>query len=71
MLDNQKVPRRGSPPVIPSWVKVLVICSILLILIVAFLHLMGFGFGSHGASPNPLDDFVGHAAIMQQRVQQA
>ena len=71
MAQNQKTPGHGSPPVIPSWLKVLVISFILLILIVVFLHLMGFGFGSHGATPNPLDDFVGYAAIMQQRIQQA
>lgn len=71
MAQNQKTPGHGSPPVIPSWVKVLVISFILLILIVVFLHLMGFGFGSHGASRNPLDDFVCYAAITQQSVQQA
>ena len=70
MAQNQKTPGRGSPPVFPGWVKVLVISFILLMLIVVILHLMGFGFGSHGASRNPLDDFVGYAAITQQIVQQ-
>ena len=52
MLDNQKVPRRGSPPGMPGWVKRIIILFIVLIVAVVVLHLMGFGFGSHGAINN-------------------
>lgn len=49
MLDNQKVPGHGSPPGLPRWVKVLIILFIVLVAAVVVLHLMGFGFGGHGA----------------------
>ena len=49
MLDNQKVPGHGSPPGLPRWVKVLIILLIVLVTAVVVLHLMGFGFGGHGA----------------------
>ena len=52
MSENQKSPGRGSPPGIPRWVKLAVIIFIVLIAAVVALHLMGLGFGSHGAINN-------------------
>jgi hypothetical protein len=49
MADNQKMPDRGSPPGIPRWLKLIIIVFIVLVAAVVVLHLMGFGFGSHGA----------------------
>jgi hypothetical protein len=49
MAENQKEPRRGSPPGMPRWVKLIIIVFIVLVAAVVVLHLMGFGFGSHGA----------------------
>lgn len=50
MTEPQKEPDRGSPPPTPRWVIILGIIFVLLILLVIILHLMGFGFGSHGMS---------------------
>ena len=50
MSENQNAPSRGSPPGIPRWVKLFVIIFIAVILLVVILHLMGFGFGGHGAN---------------------
>lgn len=54
MLENQKMPGRGSPPSIPRWVKVFVIIFIALVLLFIILHLMGLGFGGHGMSSQTL-----------------
>ena len=50
MTESQKEPGHGSPPPTPRWVITLGIIFVLLILLVIILHLMGFGFGSHGMS---------------------
>lgn len=50
MTEPQKGPSRGSPPNTPRWVIILGVIFVLLILLVIILHLMGFGFGSHGMS---------------------
>ena len=52
MAENQKEPRGGSPPGIPRWLKLIIIVFIVLVAAVVVLHLMGFGFGSHGAINN-------------------
>ena len=49
MSENQKAARRGSPPGMPNWVKLLIGISIIVVLIVVVLHLLGVGFGPHGA----------------------
>jgi hypothetical protein len=50
MTEPQKGPGRDSPPPPPRWVIVLGIIFVLLILLVIILHLLGFGFVSHGMS---------------------
>jgi flagellar basal body-associated protein FliL len=52
MAENQKEPSRGLPPGIPRWLKLIIIVFIVLVAAVVVLHLMGFGFGSHGAINN-------------------
>lgn len=49
MTENQKVPGCGSPPETPRWLKVLIMLFIVLVAAIVVLHLMGFGFGGHGA----------------------
>jgi hypothetical protein len=58
MSENQKPSGRGTPPITPRWVKLLIISFIMLVLLVVILHLLGFGFGSHGAGRTLLDDFI-------------
>ena len=49
MSETPKRPNPASPPATPRWVKIVVLTFIVLVLAVIILHLMGFGFGNHGA----------------------
>jgi len=60
MSETPKRPDPTSPPATPRWVKIVVILFIVLVLVVILLHLMGFGFGNHGAS-----SFAGYALLME------
>lgn len=70
MSVNQKPPGRGSAPGTPRWVKLMAIIFILLILLVVVLHLMGFGFGSHGAVGALPGDIVSCMWLIGRSVQQ-
>lgn len=60
MSETPERPNPAAPPATPRWVKIVVIIFIVLVLIVIVLHLLGFGFGNHGAG-----GFVGYALIME------
>jgi hypothetical protein len=60
MSETPKRPDPASPPATPRWVKIVVIIFIVLVLVVIILHLMGYGFGNHGAS-----SFTGYALLME------
>jgi len=60
MPETLKRPGPESPPATPRWVKIIVIIFIVFVLVVIILHLMGFGFGNHGAS-----SFTSYAWLME------
>lgn len=60
MSETPKRPDPASPPAAPRWVKILVTVFIVLVLLVILLHLLGFGFGNHGAG-----SFAGYAWLME------
>jgi hypothetical protein len=70
MSEKQKAPGHGSPPGTPRWVKLFVIIFIGLIVLVIVLHLMGFGFGSHGASGALPVDLIRYTLLMERSVQE-
>jgi hypothetical protein len=71
MSENQKAPRRGSPPGTPNWVKLLIGIFIIVVLIVVVLHLLGVGFGPHGAGgAGGIDLFVDVRLFVVQVLQQ-
>ena len=51
---TNKRPDPASPPETPQWVKILISLFIVLVLLFVVLHLLGFGFGSHGMGNHTL-----------------
>ena len=45
--DRPSDSRDGSPPPMPTWVKVSGIAVIIVLVVVIVLHVMGRGFGGH------------------------
>lgn len=68
MSEKQNAPGHGSPPGTPRWVKLFVIIFIGLILLVVVLHLMGFGFGSHGTSGTLPVDSISYTLLAERSV---